>query len=93
MKIISTPSPAKLWSGVQDMMAYWGDEDERFSQCELTEGPRLNSYILMTPKELIELVEERLDDIEDALEQLLLEHHVHVYVMPIEEVELKSAST
>ena len=83
-------SPTKLWLSVQDMFRYWGDEDGNLSQCELAEGPRLNSYILMSPKELMEMVEERLDDIEDALEQLLLQHQVDVYVVMMEESLKKS---
>ena len=80
-------TPTKLWSAVQDMMAYWGEEDERFSECHLLQGAIKTSYILQVPKGLIEFVEEKLDDIEDALEQLLWEHQVDVYVMVREEVE------
>jgi hypothetical protein len=90
MEKVQTTSTSQLWNKVIDMLDYWGEEDQRLSECTLIEGATKNSYILQAPKELIELVEEKLDAIEDALEQLLWEHQVDVYVVVREESMKKS---
>lgn len=89
MKTSQTMSPDKLWDQVQDMLEFFGCGDGRLSKCKLDNDSRENAYILHTPKDLIAVVEMKVDDIEDALEQLLGEHRVDVYpvVMEVEDIE------
>ena len=90
METVQTTSPTKLWLAVQDVLDYWGDGNERLSECQLAEGATKNSYILQVPERLMHVVQQRLNDIEDALEQLLLEHQVDVYLVVREESMKKS---
>ncbi len=89
MKTSQTVSADKLWDQVQDMLEYFGCGDGRLSKCKLENTSRENAYILHTPKDLIAVVEMKLDDIEDAFEQMLGEHQVSVYpvVMKVDEKE------
>jgi hypothetical protein len=82
-------SQNKLWGQVQDMLGYFGCGDGRLSKCKLDNDSSENAYILHTPKDLIAVVEMKLDDIEDAFEQMLGEHQVSVYPVVTEEKEVE----
>lgn len=89
MEIVETMSPDKLWDHVADMLKYFGWVDSRLSECRLENTSRENAYILHTPKDLIAVVEMKLDDIEDAFERMLGEHQVSVYPVVMEEKEVE----
>jgi len=80
MEIVETMSPDKLWDQVEDMMEYFGCWDNRLRKCRLENGCRRNAFVLQVPEDLIGLIADGVDDIEDALEQVLGEHQVDVYV-------------
>ena len=82
-------SPDRLWDQVENIMQYFGCWDNRLRECSLENGFERNVFVLQVPEDLIGLIADGVDDIEDALEQLLGEHRVDVYpvVMEVEDIE------
>lgn len=72
----------KLWNEVQDVLTYWGYGHEGLSECRLEAG-RENCYLLHVLKDMLDDVLIRLDEIEDALEQLLEQHQIDVCVIAV----------
>ena len=60
----------------------WGDENSRLDECIL-EKKRSDTFVLFTPSYAARAVEERIEAIEDALEQLTSNHQVDVYLAPM----------
>lgn len=73
-----------LWGQVQDVLVYWGHGHEGLSECRLEAGCN-NSYLLHIPRHILDDVLSQVDAIEDALEQLLLQHHIELYPLVIPE--------
>jgi len=76
------PTPYELWRQVRDVLAYWGDGDSRLGECILKKK-RPDTFVLFTPSYAARAVQDRLEAIEDALEQLTFQHQVDVYVEPM----------
>jgi len=93
MEVVETMSLDRLWDQVGDMMEYFGCCDSRLSECRLKNGFERNVFVLQVPEDLIGLIADGVDEIEDALEQLLGEHRVDVYpvVIEVEDIEGLSA--
>ena len=84
MEMVETMSLDRLWDQVEDMMEYFGCWDSRMRKCRLKNGFERNVFVLQVPEDLIGLMADGVDDIEDALEQLLGEHRVDVYPVVME---------
>ena len=77
-------SPDRLWWCVRDVLNYSNDWDGRLRVCWLRRR-RNHTYLLSVPPYLRELVEERIDLIEDVLEQLLGQHQIDVYPIVLDD--------
>lgn len=71
-----------LWGQVQDVLVYRGSGHEGLNECRLEAG-RENCYLLHIPQHMLDDVLLMLDAIEDALEQLLLQHQIDVYLIAV----------
>lgn len=72
-----------LWGQVQDVLVYLGSGHEGLNECQLEAGRRENCYLLHIPQHMLDDVLLILDAIEDALEQLLEQHQIDVYLIAV----------
>lgn len=77
MTTVEALTDEELWQQVQNLLEQFGEGHESLSKCRLIRAGKAFCD-LYVPQDFAEIAQDRRDAIEDALEQVLGEHHVRV---------------